>query len=416
MAELRTPPARQRIFIIVAVILGVVGAAFLSLAGFWTDKLWFDSVDFTNVFTTTLLTKALLFVVAGTLVALAFSGNMWWAYRGRPAFVPSTPEMQALAQYRNAFEPVRKLAMLAGGVLMFFYAGSDAASHWDAFLLWRHAVPFGSVDPQFGLDISFFTSTLPWLRVVLSTINTAVVTGFLVSSAMHYIYGGLRPQSGERTSAAARVQLSILGGLYLMVHGTSLWLDRFDLATADNSLITGLQYTDVHAVLPGTTALSGIAFVCAALFFANAVRRNWALPALGTGLMIASSVLIAGVWPGVVQQFQVKPNEQAKESAYIARSIKNTRSAYGVASAQVEQYSATDTVDSAAMSKGQETLNGIRLMDPSLLGSTFQQLQQIKGFYSFADSLDVARLLKNGKPQESVVAVREVNLAGIPES
>ncbi len=410
------PPTRQRIFIVVAVIIGLLIAGFLSLAGFWTDKLWFDSVHFTEVFTTTFLTKAVLFIGAGVITGAVFAGAMVWAHHGRPVFLPSTPEAQALQQYRDAFEPVRRLATVAGALLFAFFAGTSAAQSWSHYLLWRNAVPFGTKDPQFGLDISFFTSVLPWYRDLLGVANNAVVIGGLTSLAMHYMYGGLRPQGGERTSAAARTQLSVFGGAFLLLHAASLWLDRYDLATADHSLITGLQYTDVHASLPGTTTLSGIALVCAVLFFANAFRRNWALPVLGTGLMVLSSILIGGVWPSVVQQLQVKPNEQAKESPYLARSITNTRAAYGVASAKVLQYSAVDTVNPTAIAKDRGTLADIRLMDPNILGTTFQQLQQIKGFYSFPQSLDIARLMNNGKPQESVFAVRELNLAGVPES
>ena len=132
--------------------------------------------------------------------------------------------------------------------------------------------------------------------------------------------------------------------------------------------------------------------------------------------MVLSSILIGGLWPTLVQQLQVKPNEQAKESPYIARSIENTRAAYGVKDVTVTSYAATETIDQASVKRDQSTLDSIRLIDPNLLGPTFQQLQQIKGFYSFAGSLDIARLLVNGKPQTTVASVREVNLDGIPES
>jgi uncharacterized membrane protein (UPF0182 family) len=50
------------------------------------------------------------------------------------------------------------------------------------------------------------------------------------------------------------------------------------------------------------------------------------------------------------------------------------------------------------------------------VASTFEQLQQLKGFYGFADSLDVSRYTINGEKRGTVMAVREVNLSGIPES
>ena len=410
------PPARQRVFLTVAAIIGVIVVAFLSLAGIWTDKLWFDSVEFNSVFSTTLITQALLFVTVGGLTSLLFVANLQWAYRGRPAFLPSTPDVEALNQYRNAFEPVRRTATIAAGIVLFFFVGTGAAQSWSTYLLWRNAEEFGVTDPQFGMDISFFTFTVPWLRTLLSFLSAAIVLSAIAAAAIHYIYGGLRPQSGERTSVAARRQLSILGGSYLLVRAGSLWLDRYELVTKDGTLITGMKYADVNAVLPGTTMLAGIAVVSALLFFANVFRRNWTLPVLSVGLLFLSSILIGGLWPSLVQQLQVRPNELAKESPYIARNIESTRAAYGLDEVVVEQYSATETIDPDAVAKNQATLNNIRLIDPNLLGPTFQQLQQIKGFYGFADSLDIARLLVDGKPQTTVAAVREVNLAGIPET
>ena len=301
-------PARQRAFITVAVIIGAIVTAFLSLAGLWTDKLWFDSVEFQSVFTTTLFAKSVLFVTVGGLTAALFIGNLAWAYRGRPAFLPATPEMEALLQYRNAFEPARKLVMVAGGAVLFLFTGIGASQAWNTFLLWRNGESFGVNDPQFGMDVSFFTFTLPWLRTVLGFVSSAIVISAIAAAAIHYIYGGLRPQSGERTSAAARRQLSVLGGSYLLTHAAGLWLDRYELVTQDGTLITGMKYTDVNAVLPGTTTLAGIALVSAVLFFANVFRRNWTLPVLSVGLLVLSSILIGGLWPSLVQQLQVLNN------------------------------------------------------------------------------------------------------------
>ena len=82
-------------------------------------------------------------------------------------------------------------------------------------------------------------------------------------------------------------------------------------------MTTGASYTDVNAVLPAKTVLAVIAILCALLFFAGAVRRSAMLPAVGFGLLVLSAILIGGVYPAIIQQFVVKPNELAKESTYI---------------------------------------------------------------------------------------------------
>jgi uncharacterized membrane protein (UPF0182 family) len=179
-------------------------------------------------------------------------------------------------------------------------------------------------------------------------------------------------------------------------------------------LITGLSYTDVNALLPAKAILAGISIICALLFFANIIRRSWVLPAAGVGLLVVSSVLIAGVYPAAIQQFQVKPSESSKEAPYIQRNIEATRAAYGLSDVEVQDYQATIETSAGQLKNDEATISNIRLLDPTVVPSTFRQLQQIKPFYSFADSLDVDRYTIDGVKRDSVVAVRELSIEGNP--
>ena len=179
-------------------------------------------------------------------------------------------------------------------------------------------------------------------------------------------------------------------------------------------MITGLTYTDVNALLPAKAILSAIAVVCSLLFFANIVRRSWLLPAAGTALMVISSVLIAGIYPGAIQQFQVKPSESSKEAPYIQRNIDATRAAYGLENVTMQDYNATISTSAGQLAKDAATIANIRLMDPNVLSATFRQLQQIKPYYSFPESLDIDRYTVNGVSRDAVVAVRELNIEGNP--
>src|SRR5207248_1206791 len=59
-----------------------------ALAGFATDWLWYDEIRFESVFLTSLVARALLFIVTG-LVAFAFLyGNIRWS-RQRAGRVPT---------------------------------------------------------------------------------------------------------------------------------------------------------------------------------------------------------------------------------------------------------------------------------------------------------------------------------------
>ncbi|CAB4787454.1 unannotated protein [freshwater metagenome] len=138
------------------------------------------------------------------------------------------------------------------------------------------------------------------------------------------------------------------------------------------------------------------------------------MPAAGTALLVISSVLIAGIYPGAIQTFQVKPSESSKEAPYIQRNIDATRTAYGLDDVKVTDYQATLTTSAGQLSKDAATISNIRLMDPNVIAATFRQLQQIKPYYSFPDSLDIDRYTVNGVKRDTVVAVRELNIDGNP--
>jgi uncharacterized membrane protein (UPF0182 family) len=206
----------------------------------------------------------------------------------------------------------------------------------------------------------------------------------------------------------------VLIGLVVLLKAGAYWLDRFALALKDNKLITGLTYTDVNALLPAKAILAGIAAICSLLFFANIVRKSWLLPAAGTALLVISSVLIAGVYPAAIQQFQVKPSESSKEAPFIQRNIDATRDAFGLSAVEVKDFQATLNAAAGQLSKDAATISNIRLMDPNVLSATFRQLQQIKPYYTFGATLDVDRYKVDGVSYDTIVAVRELNIDGNP--
>jgi len=400
---------------IVIGILVVASIALVSLSGFYADWLWFKSVGFTEVWSTILLTKAAVFVAAGLATSLIITLNIYLAFRKRPLYVPLTVEADNLERYRSQIEPIRRLVLVGLSLVLFYFGGSSGSQLWDTWLLFKNSTPFGVTDAQFGMDISFFAFKLPMYQALVAWGISTLVFSIIGSAIVHYLYGGIRPQvAQERTTVAARVQLSVLLGLVVLLKAGAYWLDRYALALKDNKLITGLTYTDVNALLPAKAILTGIALICSLLFFANIVRKSWLLPAAGTALLVVSSVLIAGIYPAAIQQFQVKPSESSKEAPYIQRNIDATRDAFGLSAVEVKDFQATLNASAGQLSNDSATISNIRLMDPNVLSPTFRQLQQIKPYYTFGASLDVDRYKINGVSHDTIVAIRELNIDGNP--
>jgi len=401
--------------VITAAILVALGALVAYFSGFYIDWLWFKSVDFTTVWSTVLVTKIQLFLIVGLITSLVISLNIFLAYQRRPLYVPTSIEVSGLERLRAQVEPIRRWVFLGIVLALAYFGGTSGMVFWREWMLFKNSTDFGVKDPQFGLDISFFAFRLPMWQALIGWAISTLVLATLASAFIHYMYGGIRTQvQADRTTVAARVQISVLLGLIVLLKAVAYWFDRYALALKESRLITGLTYTDVNATLPAKAILSAIAVVCAILFFANIIRRSWLLPAAGTALLVVSSVLIAGIYPGAIQQFQVKPSESSKEAPYIQRNIDATRAAYDINGVVMQDYNATLSTSAGQLAKDAATIANIRLMDPNVIAATFRQLQQIKPYYTFPDSLDIDRYTIDGVKRDVVVAVRELNIEGNP--
>ncbi|HUR51531.1 MAG TPA: UPF0182 family protein [Mycobacteriales bacterium] len=388
-------------------VLLVLAGVFVSL---YTDLLWFREAGQGQVFTKVLGTKVLLFFLFGLLMAVVVGVNLTVAYRVRPPFRPLSLEQQNLEPYRVALERYLLPVMLLISALVGLFAGLSASARWQTWLMWRNGQHFGVEDPQFHKDISYFAFTYPFQRWVLGFLLAALVLALLASAITHYLFGGVRLQgTTERVSVAARVHLSVLIGLVVLVKAIGYWLDRYGLVFSLRGVVQGASYTDVHAVLPAKTMLAGIAVLCALLFFANIVARNVLLPAGALALLVVSAVVVGGIYPAYVQQFRVKPNEVVREAPYIQRNIEATRTAYQIDGVDVDPYSAVSTASKAALRGDKGTLPNARLLDPNKLGPTFKQLQGVRNYFGFNDSLDVDRYTVNGATQDYVVGTRELD-------
>ena len=140
---------------------------FVFLALWWartvyTDLLWFDQLGFRGVYSKILLMKLWLFV-GGTLVsATALSLTLYLTFR-------FSQGVSTLALSANTFRLLSAL-LVAGACLIVLVAspifGSQAAGGWETILLFFNRINFGSSDPQFGMDLSFYVVTLRLLHFI----------------------------------------------------------------------------------------------------------------------------------------------------------------------------------------------------------------------------------------------------------
>ncbi|MCU1417088.1 MAG: hypothetical protein JWP32_1262, partial [Schumannella sp.] len=376
------PRSRTRAALaITAAILAVFIIAFFVFAGLYADVLWFDQLNFLEVLTTQWAALAVMFGIGFVAMAFVVWLSIAIAYRSRPVYVKLNSQLD---RYQQVVEPLRRLAMYGIPIVLGIFLGVSTATRWTTVLQFLNRTPFGQVDPQFHLDVSFYVYELPFYRGVLAYASAILLVAGFAALATCYLYGGIRINGREvRVTRPARIQLAIMAGLYLALQAVSIWFDQYATLTDDGSLITGAAYTDVNAVIPGRVILAGIAALVAVLALLTAVIGRWRLPLIGTALLIVSSLVIGSIYPAIIQRFQVEPSARTLEAPFIDRNIAATREAYGVDAdhVTVRPYAATTNAEAGALRADAETTANIRILDPAVVSATFSQLERVKQYY-----------------------------------
>ena len=396
------------------IVLAVLAVLLMITAQFWTEVLWFAHLGFEQVLWQEWGTRAVLFVLGFLVMALPVWLMLRIAYRSRPIYAPVTPEQQNLDRYRESIEPLRRLVMIGAPIVLGVFAGMSVSGWWRNILMWLNREPFGTTDPEFGIDIGFFVFSLPVLRSVVSFLMTVVLISIVAALVTHYLYGGVQISGrSQRITRAARIQLSVLATVFVLLIGANYWLDRYSLMVGDNDRFAGASFADINANLPARTILAIIAVIIAVLFIVSAFRGSWLLPAVGVGVMILSGVVIGGIYPAIVQRFQVAPNAVEAESPFIQRNIDATLAAYGLEELDTQTYAAVTETEAGQLRDDTESTASIRLLDPNIVSPTFRQLQQNRQYYDFASTLAVDRYEIDGEKRDTVIAIRELNQDGL---
>lgn len=411
---------RSRILLVVAVVVAALLLVGPRLIGMYTDWLWFGEVGYRGVFTKVLLTRFVLFLVVGIVVGAIVWLAMLLAYRARPVFVPVSGPNDPIARYRTTVMSRLRLFGVIIPVAIGILSGLIAQANWVTIQLFLNGQPFGITDPQFNLDVGFYTFDLPFYRFVLNWLFVSILLAFVANLVTHYVFGGIKLAGRAGTfTTAARVQLAVIAGTFVLLKAVAYWFDRYSLMSSSRKepTFTGPGFTDINAVLPAKLILLSIAVICALAFFASIFTRDLRIPAMAVVLLVLSSVLVGAVYPMIVEQFSVKPNAAQKESTYIERNIEATRQAYGITEENVDyvDYPGVGTKQPQDVPADRTTIANTRLLDPTILSPTFTAQRQLKNFYGFPQTLNVDRYEQDGQLRDFVVAARELspnNLSG----
>lgn len=397
------------VFIPTLIVLAVLLFGLTVFANVWTEIKWYEQLDAVRVFWTQWGWAVALGVIGTLLVALVVFVNLLIA---RPH--KSDVRASGTDRYRNQLDRhpwVTKLLIPLGLGIVF---GAPLANEWRTYVMWLFRTPFGTLDAQHGHDVSFYVFTLPVLHSVLSLAITFIVLSAITALIGHYLYGGIGQEGNRvRLTSRARMHFGVLGALAFVAVSATFWLSRYDMLLADTGKYAGASFTDINASLPGRTVLAIAALLIAGLFIVASIRGLWKLAVTGIAVGLVSMLVVSWAYPALVETFRVTPNAVEMESPYIQRNINATLNAYGLDDVEPTTYNARTDAEAGQLRQDADATAQIRLLDPTIVSPTFNQLQQNRQYYSFTDHLSVDRYNIGDKDRDTVIAVRELNLAGL---
>src|SRR5438105_8510185 len=417
-----TGPSRRFVILAIVIFLILLIPVLIGpLVGFLTDLLWFRSLGLESVYLRRFTAGFYAFAVFGAGFFILALPVVYFAPR------PQVPRVVVEAERRRRGALPTALRLMWLLLIPAFFFGLAGGDQWDILLRWVNQVPFGTTDPVFGRDIGFYFFTLPvlefvrgWLLVALIVIAIGVVTLYFVRGVIGVATGSLASADirvAGRTALAlarpARAHLSILGGLFLAIIASGYLLDQFELLFRPESVLVGAGYTSINARLPALTILTVIVGAAALVCFANAFRGTLWILGGAVVLWVAASLVVGSLYPALIQNFIVQPDQLNKERPYIARNIQATRAAYSL-----------DTVDESAFNVGAappvadvrtdlSDITAVRLWDYRPLLSAFTQLQGLRQYYTFND-VDIDRYQIGGKETPVFLSARELSSNSLP--
>ena len=400
------------------VFLGIIGFSVArAIATFFTNYLWFESIDLTSVWFKILLTKTVLVAVT-SLIAFAFIFiNLRLAVRATPVMdiFESFENQDPLSRFR-AWTNERFLRYrLIGAVGLSLFLGAGASQLWEQVLLFLNQKSFGITDPVFNYDVSTYVFGLPLYRLFVSWGFQLVIFTSLIILLFFVATGAvqLRPGRFPDVSSGAKAHISVLLAFIALLKAFAYRLDALELLYSPRGKVFGASYTDVVAHLPALNLLILISLFGAILLLVNIRRRGWLLPATAVSLWLAVSIIVGGLVPAAIQRFRVVPDELNKELPYVANHIDYTRLAYNLNTIEEKSFEASPNLDGSDIEENSQTVDNIRLWDPTVLAETYSQLQEIRAYYAL-DEVDVDRYEINGELTQVMVSARELDQTNLP--
>lgn len=287
----------------------------------------------------------------------------------------------------------------------------------EKLLLCFNSAQFGIQDPIFGMDIGYFVFQKPFIELVIWYFM-AIMVALLIYMAIYYIvsfnmfFDGVDRKTLKNSVIIKQLTtfamiITLLLAALVFVKTQDIGTEKFlTLKSEETSYsLYGAGLTDVIIKLWGYRIL--------ALVMIFSVYRGIQNFKQGKNKKVLICISIVPIYLVglfftliIFQSVFVTTNELDKEKKYIETNIEYTKNAYGIDAQEISMQT-PEAITSQDITKYEDVLNNVNLMDSDIVLKDLNNGQTAKGYYSYRDT-QVGKYLINGKTQLVYLSPREI--------
>ena len=287
----------------------------------------------------------------------------------------------------------------------------------EKLLLCFNSAQFGIQDPIFGMDIGYFVFQKPFIELVIWYFM-AIMVALLIYMAIYYIvsfnmfFDGVDRKTLKNSVIIKQLTtfamiITLLLAALVFVKTQDIGTEKFlTLKNEETSYsLYGAGLTDVIIKLWGYRIL--------ALVMIFSIYRGIQNFKQGKNKKVLICISIVPVYLVglfftliIFQSVFITTNELDKEKKYIETNIEYTKNAYGIDAQEISMQT-PEAITSQDITKYEDVLNNVNLMDSDIVLKDLNNGQTAKGYYSYRDT-QVGKYLINGKTQLVYLSPREI--------
>ncbi|CFW96573.1 Uncharacterised protein family UPF0182 [Syntrophomonas zehnderi OL-4] len=385
---------------------------------FYIDWLWFSSLDFQSIFATTIISKIVLYVVVFLFAFLFIWLNLQLTrkYKNtnkRPTQTDDGQEIiylhEEISSWTRFLEgKASRWVYIIISLFLAYVVSSTLTDQWIVVQQFINKVPFGKVDPIFNKDLGFYFFNLTFYKLVYRTLMITLVLTLITVSVL-YMAGATAELFALdwKKFTLAKSHVAVLLASIFALKAWGYQMAAYGVLTSSHGVVFGATYTDINARLLAYKVLMLVALLVAIMIVINIFvkRVNWILYSIGTWLLV--SIILGGIYPGLMQKFIVQPDEFNKEKPYLQTAIKMTREAYELNEVDNREFKIDYNLTMEDINNNRPTVDNIRLWDWEPLKDTYKNLQELRPYYTFND-VDIDRYVIDGRYQQVMLSAREM--------